>query len=424
MDKPFRHLHLHTQFSIADSMIKPKALAKKLKELGMDSVAITDHGTMLDIIGIYSTLKKDGIKTILGLETYIAPRGNTVKEAGIDNANYHLVLLAENETGYYNLVKIASDAATSGKYYKERTDREHLKQWHEGIIALSACLGGEVQKAIISDGYDAGLHIALEYEAIFGKGNFFLELQEHGIPEQKIVNENLFKMNKEHGIPLVVTNDCHYIDSSDYEAHDVLMAIQASTTVDSDKRKVYGSDQFYVKSADEMWQLFGNSEQGREALLNTQKISDRCNVSLKFGENKLPPFYVPECFGDISNEQFLRDLVFKGLRERYGENIPESYIERAEFELKTVHGMGFDNYFLITWDFFRFCREGTMNFGDSPKEDWKPISVGPGRGSGAGSICLYALYITQIEPMQHDLLFERFLDPSRISMPKKVGHSV
>lgn len=417
MNNPFVHLHLHTLKSIADSMIKPEALANKLESLGMKSVAVTDHGTMLDIVEIYSVLKKSGIKTIFGLETYIAPRGNTLKEHGIDDANYHLVLLAENLTGYHNLIKIASDAATEGKYYKERTDFDHLRQYHEGIIASSACLGGQVQQEILLNGYEAGLKCAKRYNEIFGQGNFFLELQDHGIPEQQIVNEALFRMNKETGIPLIATNDCHYIEPEDYEAHDILMAIQAKVTVDSDRRKKYGSDQFYVKSADEMWDLFGHTEQGVEALRNTQIISDRCNVELEFGKNKLPPFYVPAAFSRMENQDFLRYLVEEGMKDRYGENIPAEYVERMDFELKTIHDMGFDNYFLITWDFFRFCREGTNNYGEPISEQWNPILTGPGRGSGAGSICLYCLKITHIDPMKYALLFERFLDPSRISMP-------
>lgn len=413
----FAHLHLHTQYSIADSMIKPEKLGKKLLSLGMDTVAVTDHGTMFNLAEVYDILRKDKIKMIFGLETYVAPRSNQDRESGIDDANYHLVLLAENDTGYYNLMQICSDANVNGMYRKPRTDKEHLKRWHEGIIALSACLGGSVQQMLMQYGIKRAKKEALELDRIFGRGNFFLELQDHGLTEQGPVNEGLIQISEETGIPLVVTNDCHYLEPSDYEAHDVLMAIQAKVPIYSTKRKAYGSDQFYVKSGKEMWKLFGHTEAGEEALRNTKRIADRCNVRLTFGVNRLPPFYVPEMYKHLSNEQFFEMLVWDNLKVLYGEPLSEEIKNRAKFEMEVIRQMGYINYFLITWDFFRFCRDGTENFGDSPREDWVPILTGPGRGSGAGSIVTYALGITRIDPLRYDLLFERFLDPSRISMP-------
>lgn len=419
-EKPFIHLHNHDLMSVNDGMIKIKPLAKRLKELEMDTFAITNHGTMLDVLFPYMELKKEGIKTIIGLETYMAPRKNTLKESGIDGSNYHLVLLAENNKGYQNLLKIASNAATEGFYRNARTDKDILREYHEGLIASSACLGGEIQKAIINFGVAEAKKIALEYDDIFGRGNFFLEMQEHGLEDQHAVNEALIQIHQETGIPMTCTNDCHYLDASDYEAHDVLMAIQAKVTIDDKThRKVYESDQFYVKSAEEMWNLFSGTRYGVQALQNTVEIGKRCDVTIDFSSSKLPPFHVPESF-HMENSEFLRHLTYKGMQERYGEDA-EKHKERVEFELQTINDMGFVNYFLITWDFFRFCRDGTDNADDPPNPSWKPIACGPGRGSGAGSIVLYSLYITHIDPIKYNLLFERFLDPSRISMPEESG---
>lgn len=415
---PFVHLHDHTSYSIADAMINSKGLAKRLNELGMDSIAITDHGTMLNVVEVWSTLKKDKIKAIIGLETYVAPRSNQDKEHGIDNANYHLVLLCENNTGYQNLIKIASDAGVNGLYYKNRTDKEHLKAYHKGIIALSACIAGEVQQMLLNESYEQAKKTALEYDSIFGRGNFFLELQDHGLPEQSIINSGLRKISKETGIPLVVTNDCHYLYADDYEAHDVLMAIQAKVPITSDKRKKYGSDQFYVKSGKEMWDIFGKEEDTREALLNTVRIAERCNVQFKFGENKLPPFDVPRLYAQkgMDNEVFFKHLITNGMRKRYKE-VPQEYWDRCKYEFDVIKKMGYINYFLIVWDVFRFCETGTDEYGIRPSPDWRPILTGPGRGSGAGSLILYAIGVTHVDPMENDLLFERFLDPSRVSMP-------
>jgi DNA polymerase-3 subunit alpha len=383
-------------------MIKPKKLTKKLHELGMKKVAITDHGVMYGVINFYKEMKAEGIETIIGMEAYVAPRVNTLREAHVDNANYHLVLLCENNTGYQNLMKIASDAAINGYYYKARTDKRKLKQYHEGIIALSACLGGEVQNLLLNGKYDDAKMAALEYNNIFGQGNFYLELQDHRMPEQAMVNAQLIKMSKETGIPLVATNDCHYVDKKDAKAHDILMAIQAKTTIYDDKRKKYPTDEFYVKSAEEMMKLF---DYVPEAIYNTKKIADRCHVDIQFGVNKLPPFKVPDDFGG-SNYDFLKMLSYQGAEAKY-KTLTQEIIDRIEYELSVVDKMGYVNYFLIVWDFFRFCKEGSYEIGQPSPKGWKPIFTGPGRGSGAGSILLYSLDATKIEPLKYNLIFER-----------------
>ena len=409
----FAHLHLHTMYSLQDAMIRPRELAKRIKELGMTHVAITDHGSMSGIPDTYIACRKEGIEPILGMEAYVAPRLNTDKEAHIDNANYHLVLLCENDIGYHNLMKIASDAAINGYYYKPRTDKRRLNQYHEGIIALSACVGGEVQRLILADKYEEAVFTAKEYQDIFGEGNFYLELQDHGMPEQQIVNAALHKIHEETGIPMVVTNDCHYLHKESAAAHDVLMAIQAKTTVDDTKRKAYPSPEFYVKSEEELMELFPDDA---DAINNTQNIAERCHVEIDFKSRKLPPFTVPDSV-KMSNEEFFHCLVESGAKARYGESLPQTVLDRIDYESSVIKNMGFINYFLITWDFFRFCREGTEHFGDPPRLDWEPILTGPGRGSGAGSIVSYCLGITKVDPLKYGLLFERFLDPSRVSMP-------
>lgn len=400
MKPEFRHLHVHTGFSIADGAMHIKDLVNRVKELGMDSVAITDHGNMYGVIDFYQTCKKAGVKPIIGMEAYVAPRVNTLKESSIDKANYHLVLLCENNEGYQNLIKISSDAFINGMYYKPRTDIHKLKEWHNGIIALSACLGGEVQVHLNNDEYELGKETALLYNEVFGQGNYFLELQDHGMPEQKKVNDMLIQIHAETGIPLVCTNDCHYLSKEDYFPHDVLMAIQAKTTVTSTKRKKYPSDQFYVKSRDEMYELFHDFPQ---ALQNTYDIANRCNVDIEFGVNKLPKFVLPEGFDGTAGE-FLKGLVYDGAHGRYGEALSQEVTDRIEYELSVIHRMGYDDYFLIVWDFLREAYE-------------RGILVGPGRGSAAGSIVSYCLKITALDPLKYDLMFERFLDPSRISMP-------
>ena len=411
--KDFVHLHLHTKYSLADAMIKPKELAKKLKSLGMNKVAISDHGEMFGVLNFYQALKYEGIETIVGMETYVAPRFNTIKENKIDDRNYHLVLLCENNTGYQNLMKIASDAAINGFYRKPRTDKRILSQYHEGIIALSGCLGSEVDQLIMggkneevrdeATRYELAKEAALQYDDIFGRGNFYLELQDHRIPAQALVNVALIRMSKETGIPLVATNDCHYLERGDAKNHDILMAIQAKTTVDDTKRKKYDTDEFYVKSAEEMRDIFIDTP---EAISNTKRIADRCHVDIEFGVNKLPPFDVRGYKG--TNYEFIKEITYKNAEELYGA-LNDETTDRIEYELSIIERMGYTNYFLINWDFFRFCREGTKEFGTGIKDGWKPILTGPGRGSAAGSIVTYCLGITKIDPLRYNLMFERFL---------------
>jgi DNA polymerase III subunit alpha len=395
----FAHLHLHTEYSLADSSLKVKELAKAIKNLGMNAVAMTDHGNLHGVIPFYKACKKEGVKPIIGCEVYIAPRGNRYKDNNaMDNANYHLVLLAENNEGYQNLMQICSDAALEGFYYKPRTDLMRLREFGKGLIALSACLGGQVQKYMKERGYQEAKEIALRYDEVFGRGNFYLELQDHGLEEQKEMNRHIIRLSRETGIPLICTNDCHFMTKEDWEAHDVLMAIQAKVPItDREHRKVYDSDQFYLKTPEEMFSLFSYVP---DALENTVRIAQRCNVEFEFGKNKLPPFDVPE--GWTAND-YLMDLIMSGAKYRYGE-LSQDVIDRINYEFGVVDRMGYINYFLITWDIFRFCQE-------------RKILTGPGRGSAAGSIMSYCLGITQIEPLCNGLMFERFLDPSRVSPP-------
>ena len=395
----FVHLHNHTGYSIMDSALKIDDLVSRTKDLGMKAVAITDHGNMYGAINFYKACKKAGVKPILGLEAYVSPRANTMKEGKADSANYHLVLLAENNEGYQNLIKISSNACIEGFYYRARTDIHHLRQWHNGLICLSACLGGEVQTYIVRGDMDKAYETALMYDSIFGRGNYFLELQDHGIPEQKVVNEGLLEIHKKTGIPIVCTNDCHYMAPEDYDHHDVLMAMQAKVSIYDEKRKKYGSDQFYIKSADEMASLFPDCP---DALINTVKIAERCEVNIEFGVNKLPKFEVPAQFSGA--DTYLRHLVLNGAKDRYGDQLNDVISERIDYELGVIHRMGYDDYFLIVHDFIREAHE-------------RGILVGPGRGSAAGSIVSYCLKITSLDPIKYDLMFERFLDPSRVSMP-------
>lgn len=408
----FYHLHTHTKYSVADAMIKPKELAKFLNENNIDKYAITEHGAMFNMPEFYSELKDKGIELIVGMEAYVAPNSRLDKNGKADMANHHLVLLAENDTGYKNLLKIASDATLNGFYRNPRTDRDFLEKHHEGLIATSACLGGSVQRFLSAGMFEEAKADALNYERIFGKGNFYLEIQRHDLEEQDKINPDIVRLSRETGIPLVATNDCHYLYSEDWEAHDVLMAIQGKTTIYSDKRKKYGSKEFYVKTPKQMKELFFDLP---EAIENTVKIANRCHVELDFGENKIPPFKVPKDY-DGTNFDYLKDLVYRGIDELYGGMTPELK-KRADYELEIINKMGYVNYFLITWDFFRYCKTGTYNIEDEPDPNWVPILTGPGRGSAAGSIVAYATGITKIDPIKYNLLFERFLDVSRIGMP-------
>lgn len=412
MGEQFVHLHTHSTYSVLDSAIKISELVRRLKELGYDSYALTDHGTMAGLMEFYKEMKKGGLHPILGMEAYVSPPGRFVKDR---SQTKHLVLLCESHIGYQNLIRIQSDASINGMYYKPRTDFEMLRKHHEGLIALSACMGGEVQSYILSGDYNNAKKAALNYDEIFGRGNFFLEMQDFGTAECQTVNDGVRKISKETGIPLVCTCDCHYLLKDDWEAHDVLMALQAGTTIYEEKRKIYPAKEFYVKSREEIEELFG---QDQEAIQNTGRIASRCQVEIEFGKVNLPPFEVNRSM-NMSNEQFLKFLINEGAKERYGEQYGKErpdVVERLKSEIKIVLQMGYTNYFLIVWDFFRFCREGTMNYLDEPI-NWTPIITGPARGSGAGSAMLYCLGVTAVEPLKFDLLFERFLDPARVSMP-------
>ena len=395
----FAHLHVHTEYSLLDGSNKIKEYVNRVKELGMTAAAITDHGVMFGVIEFYRAARAAGINPVLGCEVYVAPGSRFDKESvGRDEDRYyHLVLLAENNTGYSNLMKIVSRGFTEGYYYKPRVDYEVLEQYHEGIIALSACLAGEVQKNLLRGLYDEGRKAALRYEKIFGKGNFFLELQDHGIPEQSIVNQQLLRLAEETGIELVATNDVHYTYAEDEKPHDILLCLQTGKKLADEDRMRYEGGQYYVKSKEEMAALFPYALQ---ALENTQKIADRCHVEIEFGVTKLPKFDVPDGF---TSWEYLNKLCFDGLEKRYGEPGQE-LVDRLNYELGVIKNMGYVDYFLIVWDFIHFARENG-------------IMVGPGRGSAAGSIVAYTLGITNIDPIRYQLLFERFLNPERVSMP-------
>ena len=403
----FTHLHVHTEYSLLDGSSKIKELVARAKELGMDSLAITDHGVMYGVIDFYRAAKDAGIKPIIGCEIYVSPGSRFERETGHnEDRYYHLVLLAENDKGYHNLMKIVSKGFTEGYYYKPRVDYEVLEQYSEGIIALSACLAGEVQKYLARNMYDEACKSALRYQKIFGKGNFFLELQDHGIDMQKKVNMDLLRMSSELGIELVTTNDIHYIYDTDYEAHDILLCIQTGKKVMDEDRMRYEGGQYYLKSEEEMRALFPYALQ---AIDNTAKIAARCNVEIEFGIRKLPKYQVPKEFWDSEEEEgeaswhYLHHLCYEGLNRRYGSEKPE-LTERLDYELSVIRNMGFIDYFLIVWDFINYAKTNG-------------IIVGPGRGSAAGSIVAYTLAITDIDPLKYDLLFERFLNPERVSMP-------
>ena len=398
----FTHLHVHTEYSLLDGSSKIGELVSHAKELGMDSLAITDHGVMYGVIDFYRAAKQAGINPVIGCEIYVAPGSRFDREVGNNSENesryHHLVLLAENNTGYANLTKIVSRGFTEGFYYKPRVDYEVLEEFHEGIIALSACLAGAIPSFLRRGLYEEAKEEAEKLRGIFGGDNFFLELQDHGIPEQKTVNQGLMRLHNEMGIELVATNDVHYIYDSDAEAHDLLLCIQTGKKVSDENRMRYEGGQYYLKSPEEMAALFPYA---LEALENTHKISSRCHVEIEFGQYKLPHFDVPDGY---SADSYLRELCEKGLLERYGEKA-DSLRERLDYELDTISSMGFVDYFLIVWDFIKYAKD-------------RGIPVGPGRGSAVGSIVAYSLNITDIiDPIHYNLLFERFLNPERVTMP-------
>ena len=395
----FAHLHVHTEYSLLDGSNKIGECIAQVRELGMDSVAITDHGVMYGVIDFYKAAQKAGIKPILGCEVYVAPGSRFDKEAGGGGSDryYHLVLLAESNLGYNNLIKIVTKGFSEGYYHRPRVDLEVLREYHEGIIALSACLAGEVQKNILRGMYSEGKAAALRYQEIFGKDNFFLELQDHGITEQRQVNQSLLRMSQETGIDLVATNDIHYTYAEDEKPHDMLLCIQTGKKLSDENRMRYEGGQYYIKSEEEMRELFPYA---LEALENTQKIADRCNVEIEFGVTKLPRYDVPEGF---TPWEYLNKLCREGLAKKYP-NPGQELAERLEYELSVIQSMGYVEYFLIVWDFVKYAKD-------------HGIMVGPGRGSAAGSIVSYCLEITTIDPVKYNLLFERFLNPERVSMP-------
>lgn len=425
----FTHLHVHTEYSLLDGSSKIKEITKRAAELGMDSLAITDHGVMYGVIDFYKAAKEAGIKPVLGCEVYVAPGSRFDKEAGTGEDKYnHLVLLAENNTGYQNLMKIVSRGFTEGFYYKPRVDKELLREFHEGIIATSACLAGEVQRYLARGMYEEAKRVALSYQDIFGKDNFFLELQDHGIAEQHYVNPQLLRMSEETGIELICTNDVHYTYADDADAHDILLCIQTGKKVTDENRMRYTGGQYYLKSPEEMEELFKYAPQ---ALANTEKIAKRCNVEIEFGVTKLPRFAVPEGF---TSWTYLNYLCYEGLKKRYPEQAADISVEefvrlakeesvedrkdvvikiaedtnnifqRLAYELSVIYSMGYVDYFLIVWDYINFAKR-------------HDIPVGPGRGSAAGSIVSYCLEITDLDPIKYSLIFERFLNPERVSMP-------
>lgn len=397
MSKDFVHLHVHTEYSLLDGFSRIKNLVNRAKELNMSAVAITDHGCMFGAIDFFKVAKKEGIKPIIGCEVYTAPRGMKDKDPNFDKSQGHLILLAKDTTGYQNLIKLVSAAYVQGFYYKPRVDIDEIKKHSEGIIALSACLAGDVSQALMNRNYDKAKNIALKYKEIFGEENYYLEIQDHNLPEQKEVNRELIRLSKEIRVGLVATNDVHYVRKEDSKIHDILMCIQMGKTVNDPARMRFGSDEFYLKSREEMEEIFPEVQ---EALDNTSKIAQMCNVEFDFNTIHLPQYDVPDGY---TPQEYLRMLCFKGLKERYKKPSQE-ILDRLEYELGVIEKMGYVEYFLITWDFINFARENS-------------IMVGPGRGSAAGSIVSYTLYITDIDPIKYSLLFERFLNPERVSMP-------
>ncbi len=394
----FVHLHVHTEYSLLDGACRLDRLCSVAKERGQTALAITDHGNLFGAVDFYRTAKKHGIKPIIGCEVYVASRSRFDKVHGIDSNRHHLVLLCKNETGYQNLIKLVSSAWVDGFYTKPRIDRELLEKHHDGLIALSACLAGEIPKLLVNNEYLKARETALWYQNLFGEGNYYLEIQNHDIPEQIAVNEGLIRLSNETGIPLVATNDVHYVNREDAYIQKILICIATNHTVDEENSLEFSSDNFYLKSEDEMRVLFPKTP---EAIDNTQKIADMCNFDFEFGNTKLPNFTVPDGY---SHYDYFREKCYAGLKQRYGKNPDNLYIERLEYELSVINNMGYVDYFLIVADFIQYARD-------------HGIPVGPGRGSGAGSICAYCMGITNIDPIKYNLIFERFLNPDRVSMP-------
>jgi DNA polymerase-3 subunit alpha len=394
----FVHLHLHSEYSLLDGACRIDDIIKRAKELGQKAVAVTDHGVMYGVVEFYKSAVSNGIKPVIGCEVYVAPRTRKDKVNGIDSKPYHLVLLCKNNQGYRNLIKLVTLSYTEGFYGKPRVDREILKKYHEGLICLSACLAGEVASELLAGNYENAKRTALEYSGIFGNGNYYIEVQNHNIDEQKRILPLLYKLSEETGIPLAATNDVHYAEKSDAKVQDILLCIQTKKTLDDTDRMSFETDEFYMKSTEEMYELFRNFPQAVE---NTAEIAEKCNVEFEFGNIKLPRF---ENRTDISNRDYFINLCHEGMKKRYGENPDNNIINRMEYEIRIIEKMGYVDYFLIVWDFVNYAKSND-------------IPVGAGRGSGAGSICAYCIGITDIDPMKYNLLFERFLNPERVSMP-------
>ena len=395
---PFTHLHVHTEFSLLDGASRIGDLISTAKELGMDSLAITDHGVMYGILDFYKEAKKQGIKPIIGCEVYLAPTSRKEREEINGVKYYHLILLAENQQGYRNLVQLVSLAHIEGMYYKPRVDKELLRKYHKGIICLSACVAGEIPQALIAGNKDKAEALVQEYVEIFGKDNFFLEIQNHGLKEEQVTNAGLLEFSQQYGLGLVATNDLHYVHREDSEFHDVLLCVQMNKKLNDPDRMRFNSDDYYLKSPAEMEALFKDFP---GAIENAEKIAARCQVDFEFGKLQLPFYPIPEPFAD--DEAYLRHLCEEGLASHYPE-VTGEVRERLDYELGIIHRMGYDSYFLIVWDFINHSKQ-------------KGIAVGPGRGSAAGSIVAYILGITNLDPLKHDLLFERFLNPERVTMP-------
>ena len=393
----FVHLHVHTEYSLLDGACRIDGIMDRVKELGQSAVAITDHGVMYGCIDFYKAAKAAGVKPIIGCEVYVTRRSMADRIHGIDNDPYHLVLLCENRKGYENLCLMVSEAFINGFYGKPRVDLELLQKHHEGLIALSACLAGAIPQYLMEEDYASARDYALKMASIFGEGNFYLELQDHGIDVQRPVNQGVLRLARETGLPLVVTNDAHYLRKEDARMQDILLCVQTGKTVDEPNRMKFETEEFYLKSEEELRSLFPGCD---EAFENTVKIADRCNLEFTFHEYHLPSFPVPEGY---TNEGYFREICMNGFRERY-ENPPQEYVDRLEYEISVISRMGYVNYYLIVWDFIRYAKE-------------QGIPVGPGRGSGAASIVAYCMHITEVDPMKYALIFERFLNPERVSMP-------
>lgn len=394
----FVHLHVHSEYSLLDGANRIKDLPVRAKELGMDAMAITDHGVMFGVIDFYKECLSNGIKPIIGCEVYVAPRKMSDKEAGLDTKYNHLILLCKNMQGYHNLCKLVSLGFTDGYYYKPRIDKDVLEKYHEGLICSSACLAGEVASDIMQGDYEEAKKAALWFKELFGE-DYYLEIQNNGIKEQVLVNQKLIQMSRETGIPLVATNDSHYLKKEDAYNHEVLLCIQTGKKMSDEDRMKFGSDELYIKSPEEMIEYFKSVP---EAIENTVKIAEKCNVEFEFGNTILPNYEVPEEFK--THYDYFEKLSYDGIRERYGENPSQEIWDRVKYELGVINKMGYVDYYLIVWDYIHWAKT-------------HGVPVGPGRGSGAGSIIAYAIGITDIDPIKYGLIFERFLNPERVSMP-------